>query len=217
MPLLSATAEKWKNICGGNIVEGYGLTETSPLITVNSVGGIIKENSIGLPVCSTLVKIVDLNDQEVPQGEPGELCVKGPQVMRGYWNNPQETEQAIKEGWFYTGDIAVMSEEGYFKIVDRKKDMILVSGFNVYPNEIEDCIQKLDAILECAVVGILDGVRGEIVKAFVVCNDPSLNSENILAHCKKYLTAYKIPKIVEFRDELPKSPVGKILKRELKN
>ena len=217
MPLLSATAKKWRTVVGGQLVEGYGLTETSPALTFNPIGGIIKDDSIGVPICSTEVKLVDLEGQEVPQGMPGELCAKGPQVMRGYWNNANETSQALKDGWFSTGDIAVMDEDGYFKIVDRKKDMILVSGFNVYPNEVEDCIQKIPTVLECAVIGIADGEKGEAVKAFVVSNESHLTAEEVIAHCRKYLTPYKIPKHVEFRVELPKSPVGKILKRELRN
>lgn len=217
MPLLSATAKKWRAVARGELLEGYGLTETSPGLIFNPIGGLIKEDCIGVPICSTEVKLVDLNGNEVPQGEPGELCAKGPQIMQGYWKNKEETEQVLKDGWFYTGDIAIMDKDGYFKIVDRKKDMILVSGFNVYPNEIEDCIQKIPSIVECAVIGMDDGEKGEAVKAFVVSKETTLTTDDVILHCRKFLTPYKIPKMVEFRDDLPKSPVGKILKRELRS
>jgi len=167
-------------------------------------------------VPGTNVRLVDDAGNPVPSGEPGELIVNGPQVMQGYWNKPEETAKTVRDGWLYTGDVAVMDEDGYFKIVDRKKDMILVSGFNVYPNEVEDAIAKMDAVLEVAVIGVPDGKSGEAVRAYVVPQEDGLTEDAVRAHCKQYLTDYKIPKAIEFRKELPKTPIGKILRKDLK-
>ena len=167
-------------------------------------------------MAGTLVTCLDDEGNEVPQGESGEIAAKGPQVMKGYWNKPDETDKVMKNGWFLTGDIGVMDEDGYFRIVDRKKDMVVVSGFNVYPNEVEDCLATHPAILEAAVIGVPDDSTGEAVKAFIVKRDPSVSDKDIRDFCKQHLTAYKVPKRVEFRDELPKSNVGKILRKDLR-
>lgn len=214
-----AVAERWHKITGTRIAEGFGLTECSPVVTFNTLTGASKSGSIGVPVPGTDVRLV--NDEGVPvaQGEPGELIVRGPQVMEGYWNRPEETASILKDGWLYTGDVAVMETDGYFKIVDRKKDLVLVSGFNVYPNEIEDALAKLDAVLEAAVVGVPDSKSGEAVRAYIVKNPEftgELTNEMVISHCKGLLTDYKIPKSIVFRDELPKSPIGKILRKNLK-
>jgi long-chain acyl-CoA synthetase len=188
-------------------------------VSFNPLSGVAKPDSIGIPVPGTEVRLVDDAGAPVAQGEPGELIVRGPQNMKGYWQRPEETAAMIKDGWLYTGDVAVMDSQGYFKIVDRKKDLVLVSGFNVYPNEIEDALAKMDAILEAAVVGVPDAKSGEAVRAYVVKNpdvEGELTKEAVLAHCKTLLTDYKIPKSIIFRDELPKSPVGKILRKDLK-
>ncbi len=217
MALQSSVAEKWKSRTKSPIFEGYGLTEASPVVCCNPIAGnkdIV--GTIGMPLPSTTVKLVDDNDQEVAMGQEGELCVSGPQVMKGYWNRPDETAKVLKDGWLKTGDVAVMLENGFFKIVDRKKDMILVSGFNVYPNEVEDAIASHPGVLEVAAVGIPDEHSGEIVKVFVVKKDPNLKESDIIAHAKKSLTNYKVPKLVEFRTELPKTNVGKILRRALR-
>jgi long-chain acyl-CoA synthetase len=214
-----AVAERWQRMTGTRIAEGFGLTECSPVVSFNPLSGLAKPDSIGIPVPGTDVRLVDDFGAVVAQGEPGELIVRGPQTMLGYWQRPDETAAVIKDGWLYTGDVAVMDEQGYFKIVDRKKDLVLVSGFNVYPNEIEDALAKMDAILEAAVVGVPDMKSGESVRAYVVKNpdfEAVLTQEAVLAHCRKLLTDYKIPKSVIFRDELPKSPVGKILRKDLK-
>ncbi|MDP3702603.1 MAG: AMP-binding protein [Hylemonella sp.] len=214
-----AVAERWQRITGTRIAEGFGLTECSPVVSFNPLSGVAKPDSIGLPVPGTEVRLVDDAGAPVAQGEPGELIVRGPQNMLGYWNKPEETALVIKDGWLYTGDVAVMDAQGYFKIVDRKKDLVLLSGFNVYPNEIEDALAKMSAILEAAVVGIPDAKTGEAIRAYVVRNPDvqgELTKEAIIAHCKTYLTDYKIPKSIVFRDELPKSPVGKILRKDLK-
>ncbi len=214
-----AVAERWQKITGTPIAEGFGLTECSPVVSFNPLSSIAKPDSIGIPVPGTDVRLVDDEGHIVPQGMPGELIVRGPQTMLGYWRRPEETSMVIKDGWLYTGDVAVMDAQGFFKIVDRKKDLVLVSGFNVYPNEIEDALAKLDAVLEAAVVGIPDSNSGEAVRAYVVKNPDyhgELSQEAVLAHCKTLLTDYKIPKSIVFRDELPKSPVGKILRKDLK-
>lgn len=217
MSLHSQVAEDFKKITGIPIVEGYGLTETSPVVSFNPFEK-QKPNSIGLPIANTEIKLVDDKGVEVPNGQPGELIVKGPQVMQGYWKNPTETANSIKNGWFYTGDIAVKDEDGYFKIVDRKKDMILVSGFNVYPNEVEDVLTQHPDVLEVAVIGITDSVTGEAVKAFIVSKSgEKISADDLKAHCKKSLVNYKIPKAFEFRSSLPKTPVGKILRKDLRN
>jgi len=217
--LHQAVAARWQAITGTRIAEGFGLTECSPVVSFNPLSGVAKPDSIGVPVPGTEVRIVDEAGQAVPQGEPGELIVRGPQTMKGYWQRPDETAAILKDGWLYTGDVAVMDEQGYFKIVDRKKDLVLVSGFNVYPNEIEDALAKMDAILEAAVVGVPDAKSGEAVRAYVVKNPDfagPLSKDDVLAHCRTLLTDYKIPKSIVFRDELPKSPVGKILRKDLK-
>lgn len=214
-----AVAERWQKITGTRIAEGFGLTECSPCVSFNPLSGTAKADSIGIPVPGTEVRLVDDEGVPVAQGEPGELIVRGPQNMKGYWQRPDETAAVIKDGWLYTGDVGVMDSQGYFKIVDRKKDLVLVSGFNVYPNEIEDALAKMGAILEAAVVGVPDSKSGEAVRAYVVKNPDfvgELSKEAVLAHCKTLLTDYKIPKSVVFRDELPKSPVGKILRKDLK-
>jgi long-chain acyl-CoA synthetase len=214
-----AVAERWLQITGTRIAEGFGLTECSPVVSFNPLSGVAKPDSIGIPVPGTEVRLVNDDGVPVAVGEPGELIVRGPQTMLGYWQRPEETAAVLKEGWLYTGDVAVMDEQGYFKIVDRKKDMVLVSGFNVYPNEIEDVLARMDAVLEAAVVGIPDARSGEAVRAYVVKNpefEGELTTEAVIAHCKQYLTDYKIPKSIVFRDELPKTPVGKILRKDLK-
>jgi long-chain acyl-CoA synthetase len=214
--LQHAVAERWQKITGTRIAEGYGLTESSPVVSFNPISGVQKPDSIGIPVPGTNVRLVDDAGKPVAPGEPGELIVNGPQVMQGYWNKPEETAKTIKDGWLYTGDVAVMDEDGYFKIVDRKKDMILVSGFNVYPNEVEDAIAKMDAVLEVAVIGVPDAKSGEAVRAYIVPQEDGLTEEAVRAHCKQYLTDYKLPKAIEFRKELPKTPIGKILRKDLR-
>jgi long-chain acyl-CoA synthetase len=216
MALQSSVAERWKQTTGSPVVEGYGLTESSPVITFNPFGGQVKEGSVGVPIPSTDVRCVKEDGSIASTGEPGELQVKGPQVMQGYWQNNSESDQVFSDGWLRTGDIAQMDEDGYFKIVDRKKDMIIVSGFNVYPNEIEDCLAKHPKVLESAVIGVPDSRGTEAVKAFVVKKDSSLTQVEVIEHCKKFLTAYKTPTLIEFRSELPKTPVGKILRKELR-
>jgi long-chain acyl-CoA synthetase len=215
MALHRSVAERWEKLTGKPVLEGYGLTESSPVLTFNPLGK-IRPDSIGVPVPSTEIRCVDDNGNEVAQGEPGELAARGPQVMLGYWKKPEETAKVIKDGWLLTGDVAVMDKDGYFKIVDRKKDMILVSGFNVYPNEIEDCLTKHPGVLEAAVIGVPDGAAGEAVKAYIVKRDAGLSLDDVKAHCKSHLTGYKAPKFIEFRSELPKSNVGKILRKDLR-
>ncbi len=217
MAVQRAVADRWKQVTGCTLVEAYGLTETSPACCINPMDLTAYNGAIGLPVPSTIVSIQDDEGKQLPQGEVGELCVKGPQVMKGYWQRPEETAKVIdKDGWLHTGDMAKMDEKGYFYIVDRKKDMILVSGFNVYPNEIEDVVALHPGVLECAAVGVPDEKSGEAVKVVIVKKDPALTAEAIKAHCKENLTGYKMPRYIEFRAELPKSNVGKILRRELR-
>ncbi len=217
MALHGAVADRWRALTGTEIVEGYGLTETSPVATGNPIGA-ARPGSIGIPMPSTDVRLLDDEGREVPPGAPGEFAIRGPQVMQGYWNRPAETAAAIcPEGFLRTGDIAVMDTDGYFRIVDRKKDMILVSGFNVYPNEVEDCLARHAAVQECAVIGVPDGAAGEFVRAYVVRRDPAVTEADLRAHCKTSLTAYKVPRQVVFRDELPKTNVGKILRRSLRD
>ncbi len=214
-----AVAERWQKITGTRVAEGYGLTETAPLVSFNPLEQPVRIGSIGVPVPGTDIALVDDKAEPVAQGEPGELLVKGPQVMRGYWQRPDETEKTIQNGWLFTGDVAVMDEDGFLTIVDRKKDMVLVSGFNVYPNEVEDCLAKLDTVLEAAVIGIPDKASGEAVRAYVVQNPDvpgEVTKEDVIAHCRKHLAAYKVPKSVIIRDDLPKSPIGKILRKDLK-
>jgi long-chain acyl-CoA synthetase len=218
MAVQKAVAENWKKITGGPIIEGYGLSETSPTLTCNPADSSEYTGSIGIPVPSTLISIRDDDGNEVPLGQPGEICAKGPQVMAGYWNRPEETAQVMTaDGFFRTGDIGVMAADGFLKIVDRKKDMILVSGFNVYPNEVEDVIASHPGVLECAVIGVPDAKSSEAVKAFVVRKDPNVTAEEIIKFAGTQLTAYKVPKQIEFRTELPKTNVGKILRRALRD
>lgn len=217
MPVQKAVAERWEKLTGKHLLEGYGLTECSPLVTGNPYDLKHYSGSIGLPVPSTDVRLINDEGNEVGLGEPGELWVRGPQVMLGYWQRPDATDEVLKDGWLATGDIATLDAQGFLRIVDRKKDMILVSGFNVYPNEIEDVVALHSKVLESAAVGVPNEVSGETVKLFVVKKDASLTPEELLTHCRRYLTGYKVPKIVEFRDELPKSNVGKILRRELRD
>jgi long-chain acyl-CoA synthetase len=216
MAVQNSVAEKWLKITGIPIVEGYGLTETSPVLSINPVDGTERVGTIGLPVPSTEMKIMDDNGNEVETGERGEICAKGPQVMLGYWNKENETQDVFNGEWLKTGDIGMMDEDGFFKIVDRKKEMILVSGFNVYPNEIEDVIAGHPKVLEVGVIGVPDEKSTEAVKCFIVKKDDTLTKEEIKEYCKENLTAYKCPKYVEFKSELPKSNVGKILRRILK-
>ncbi len=216
MALQKYVADKWLEVTKTPVSEGYGLTETSPVLTANPLRKDAETGYIGLPVPSTEIKILDDDGNELPMGERGELCARGPQVYKGYWNRPEETEKCFHKDWFKTGDIAVMDERGFFKIVDRKKEMILVSGFNVYPNEIEDCIALHSKVLEVGAIGVPDKKSTEAVKVYIVKSDESLASEEIVAHCKEHLTGYKRPKYIEFIDELPKSNVGKILRRVLK-
>jgi long-chain acyl-CoA synthetase len=213
-----AVAEAWLKTTGCALSEGYGLSETSPTLTCNPADADAFSGSIGLPVPSTYLSIRDDDGNEVPLGQAGEICAKGPQVMAGYWNKPEETANVMTaDGYFRTGDIGVMTPDGYTKIVDRKKDMILVSGFNVYPNEIEEVIASHPGVLECAVIGVADARSGEAVKAFVVKKDPNLTAEDIIKFCHGQLTNYKVPKQIEFRTSLPKTNVGKILRRELRD
>ena len=217
MATQKAVAEKWKKITGTPIVEAYGLTEASPGVCCNPLNIEAYSGGIGLPVPSTEVELRDADGKEVPVGQPGELWVRGPQVMQGYWNRPEETAKTIdSRGFLETGDIAVMDEKGWLKLVDRKKDLIVVSGFNVYPNEIEEVISHNDKVMEVACIGVPNEKTGEALKVFVVKKDPSLTKEELIEFCRTELTAYKVPKDIEFRDELPKSNVGKILRRELR-
>ena len=212
-----AVAEQWQKVTGSPLLEGYGLTECSPTVAVNPFDLKEYNGSIGLPLPSTEVSLRDADGQEVPLGQPGELCVRGPQVMKGYWQRPQETAAVMTaDGYLRTGDVAVMDEAGFLRIVDRLKDMILVSGFNVYPNEIEDVLMMHPGVLEAAAVGKTSAETGEAVKAFVVKKSPGLTAAMVIAHCREHLTGYKIPREVEFLDELPKSNVGKVLRRELR-
>jgi len=215
MAVQEVVANKWESITGNPLVEGYGLSETSPVLSCNPLDGGHKRGTIGIPMPSTELAIFDDDGKQLAQGEIGEICARGPQVMRGYWN--KDNEGVFFTGnWFRTGDIGLMDEDGFFKIVDRKKDMIKVSGFNVYPNEVENIIAKHPKVLEVAAIGLPDERSGEVVKAFVVKRDPSLTEEELRAYCHEYLTNYKIPRHFEFRSELPKTNVGKILRRALK-
>ncbi|CBL46955.1 Long chain fatty-acid-CoA ligase [gamma proteobacterium HdN1] len=210
-------AEKWEKLTGCRVCEGFGMTETSPVVCVNPPHA-IQLGTIGIPVPSTDIKLLDEEGKELGVGEPGELCVKGPQVMKGYWQRPDATAEIMTEdGFLRTGDVAVLQPDGFLRIVDRKKDMILVSGFNVYPNEVEEVVAGHPGVLECAAIGVPDDKSGEAVKVFVVKADQNLTKEQVIAHCRAGLTGYKVPKYVEFRTELPKSNVGKILRRELRD
>jgi len=218
MAVQEAVAKRWFAVTGVPIVEGYGLSETSPCVTCNPVTATEYTGTIGLPLPSTEISIRDDDNNEVPLGEAGEICIRGPQVMAGYWNRPDETAKVMTpDGFFRSGDVGVFDERGYVKIVDRKKDMILVSGFNVYPNEIEDVVAMLPGVFEVAAVGVKDKNSGEAVKLFIVRKDESLTEADVIAHCRERLTGYKRPRIIEFRSTLPKSNVGKILRRELRD
>jgi long-chain acyl-CoA synthetase len=216
MAVQKATAERWKQVTGTSLVEGYGLTETAPSATANPLNAEFS-GSIGVPMPSTEVVLRDDNDKDVALGQPGEICIRGPQVMAGYWQQPAETAKVLgKDGFLHTGDVGIMDERGFIRIVDRKKDMILVSGFNVYPNEIEQVVAMHPGVLECAAIGVPDEHSGEVPKVFVVKKDPQLTEHDVLEHCRKELTGYKRPKYVEFRADLPKTNVGKILRRALR-
>jgi len=216
MALTEDAAKAWQALTHCPVSEGYGLTETSPVATGNP-GGAQQLGTIGVPVPRTEVRVVDADNQSLGFDEPGELCIRGPQVMQGYWQRPEATAEAIDtEGWFFTGDVAVIQPDGYLRIVDRKKDMIVVSGFNVYPNELEDVVSKHPGVLECAAVGVADAKSGEVIKMFVIRKDQTLTEAALKDFCRGQLTAYKVPKHIEFRDELPKTNVGKILRRELR-
>jgi long-chain acyl-CoA synthetase len=218
MAVQKATSEKWLALTGVPIIEGYGLSETSPVATCNPILNREYNGTIGLPFPNTEIDILDDAGQPVPLGQPGEIAIRGPQVMAGYWNRPDETAKVMTpDGFFKSGDVGIMDERGYIRIVDRKKDMILVSGFNVYPNEIEQVIATHPGVVECAVIGVPDEKSGEAVKVFVVRKDPALTADSLMAFCKENFTGYKKPKYIEFRDELPKSNVGKILRRELRD
>ena len=218
MALQQATAERWKEVTGCDICEGFGMTETSPAASVNPISN-IKIGTIGIPVPSTLFKVVDDDGKELALGERGELCIKGPQVMKGYWKRQEATDEILdSEGWLKTGDIGIIQEDGFIRIVDRKKDMILVSGFNVYPNELEDALATLPGVLMCAAIGIPDEKSGEAVKMFVVVKPgETVTKEQVMAHMRENVTGYKVPRSVEFRDTLPATNVGKILRRELRD
>jgi long-chain acyl-CoA synthetase len=217
MAVQKVVAEKWKEVTGCTLIEAYGLTETSPAATINPMDATEFNGKIGLPVSSTEISVRDDDDKELAIGETGEICIRGPQVMPGYWNRPEETNIAINnEGWFHSGDIGFMDENGYVQIVDRKKDMILVSGFNVYPNEIEDVLMTHPAIIEVGAIGVADEKSTEVVKVVIVRNDPNLTEEDVRNFAIERLTRYKVPKYVEFREELPKTNVGKILRRALR-
>jgi len=217
--LHQAVAERWREVTKTPIAEGYGLTETSPVVSFNPLSGPVRAGGIGIPAPGTRVRLVNDAGQEVAVGEPGEIQVQGPQVMQGYWNQPAETALVLRDGWLSTGDVAVMDADGFLRIVDRKKDMVLVSGFNVYPNEVEDVVAQMDAVLDVAVIGVPDAATGEAVRVYVVPNPDhagDLRPEDVVAHCKQQLTAYKVPHQVVVRDELPKSPVGKVLRKDLR-
>ncbi|GGY34052.1 long-chain-fatty-acid--CoA ligase [Bacterioplanes sanyensis] len=217
--LMDDTARRWKELTGCGISEAYGLTECSPAVTMNPAGGLERMGTVGQAVPATALKCIDDQGNEVPIGERGELCVQGPQVMKGYWNRPEATAESFTPDgkWFRTGDVAIIDDDGFVSIVDRIKDMILVSGFNVYPNEIEDVVANHPAVENCAAIGVPDDKTGEAVKLFVIASDPNVTVDDLRAYCRENLTAYKIPRHIEFREELPMTPVGKILRRELKD
>ncbi|MEH6824719.1 MAG: AMP-binding protein [Motiliproteus sp.] len=217
MALATDVAEQWQKVTGCAVLEGYGMTETSPIISVNPPGA-IRLGTIGLPISSTEFRLIDAEGSAVPTGESGELCVRGPQVMQGYWNQPQETALVLDaEGWLKTGDIASVDEAGYLSIVDRKKDMINVSGFNVYPNELEGVVLTHPDVIDCVAIGLPDANQGELIKLFVITANPQLSIQDVRHHCRERLTAYKIPSQVEFRSELPRSNIGKVLRRGLRD
>ncbi|WP_460967607.1 AMP-binding protein [Spirosoma migulaei] len=217
MALQTSVAERWAKLTGNTPCEGYGLTETSPVLCSNPIDGTVRVGTIGIPWPSTEMKIIREDGTDAPIGEAGEIVARGPQVFKGYYNRPEETAQSMMGDWFKTGDVGVMNEDGFFKIVDRKKDMILVSGFNVYPNEIEDVVAQCPGVLEVACIGVPDEKSTEVVKIFVVKKDPNLTTEAIKEFCRENLTPYKVPRVIEFRTELPKSNVGKILRKPLRD
>jgi long-chain acyl-CoA synthetase len=217
--LHQAVAARWREVTRTPIAEGYGLTETSPVVSFNPLSGPVHPGGIGIPAPGTRVRLVNDAGDEVSTGEPGEIQVQGPQVMQGYWNQPEETAKVLRDGWLSTGDVAVMEADGFLRIVDRKKDMVLVSGFNVYPNEVEDVVAQMDAVLDVAVIGVPDPATGEAVRVYVVPNPDhagELRAEDVVAYCKQQLSAYKVPRQVVVRSELPKSPVGKVLRKDLR-
>ncbi len=216
MALQRSVAERWRKESKSSVIEGYGLTEASPVVCCNPVDGTDRLGTIGLPFPSTDVRIVAEDGSDVPRGEPGELLVQGPQVMKGYWNRPEDTKAVLSDSWLWTGDMAQMDEDGFVSIVDRKKDIIVVSGFNVYPNEVEDAASSHEKVQETGAIGIPDEKSGEVVKLVVVKKDPSLTEEELIAHCRSQLAGYKVPKKIEFVKELPKTNVGKVLRRSLK-
>ncbi|MEB0046311.1 MULTISPECIES: long-chain-fatty-acid--CoA ligase FadD2 [unclassified Pseudomonas] len=216
--LVKATAERWEGLTGCRITEGYGLTETSPVACTNPYGNKSRIGTVGMPVPGTTLKIINDDGVEQPMGERGELCIKGPQIMKGYWHQPEATAEVLDaDGWFKSGDIAVIDPDGFVRIVDRKKDMIIVSGFNVYPNEIEDVVMAHPKVANCAVIGVPDERSGEAVKLFVVARESGISLEELKAYCKENFTAYKVPKHIVLRESLPMTPVGKILRRELRD
>ncbi|MFT6919126.1 MAG: long-chain acyl-CoA synthetase, partial [Cognaticolwellia sp.] len=217
MSVQRPVAELWEKVTGTRLLEGYGLTECAPLVTMSPYNQENYNGSIGIPVSSTDIRLVDDDGADVALGQPGEMWVKGPQVMKGYFNRQAATDEVLKDGWLATGDIATMDENGFFKIVDRKKDMIIVSGFNVFPNEIEEVLVMHQGVLEAAAIGVKNNASGEAVKVFIVKKDPNLTEQDIFDHCHEMLTNYKRPKFVEFIDELPKSNVGKVLRKELRS
>jgi long-chain acyl-CoA synthetase len=219
MAVQRSVAQRWKEAMGVALVEGYGLTETSPIVCANPLDATEFSGAVGLPLPSTDVSIRNDKGEELGVGEVGEICVRGPQVMKGYWNLPEETAKTLNhDGWLRTGDMGMMDERGYVRITDRKKDLVIVSGFNVYPNEIEDVIAMHPGVLESAVIGVPDERSGEAVKVIAVRKDPALTEKALIEHCRKYLTGYKVPKQVEFRSEpLPKTPIGKVLRRVLRD
>jgi long-chain acyl-CoA synthetase len=212
---MDAVAHEWHEATGCVVSEGYGMTESSPVISMNPSGH-EKIGTAGIPLPGTEIKVVDENGVEQDVGGVGELCVRGAQVMKGYWQREAQTEEVIVDGWLHTGDIVTVDEQGYIKIVDRLKDMIIVSGFNVYPNELEQALTLHPDVLECAAIGVADAKAGEVVKMFVVANNASLTTEQVVEFCKANMAGYKVPKFVEFREDLPKSNVGKVLRKELK-
>ncbi|NQW44521.1 MAG: AMP-binding protein, partial [Deltaproteobacteria bacterium] len=216
MALQESVATAWEKITGNPLLQGFGLTETAPVTHIVPMEGHWPKGSIGLPVPQTQIKIINEKNESVANGDIGELCISGPQVMAGYWNNPEETAHVLDKGWLKTGDIARMDEKGFFFIVDRKKDMILVSGFNVFPNEVENTIAAHPKVLEVAVIGVPHKTAGEVVKAFIIAKDNSLTQRELAVFCREQLASYKVPRIFEFRDSLPKTIVGKILRRELR-
>jgi long-chain acyl-CoA synthetase len=216
MSLHTSVSERWKQLTGVNIIEGYGLTEASPIVAFNPIGGKIKLGTIGIPVPSTEIRLIDAEGNDVAIGSPGELCIKGPQVMRGYWNADAETQNVLRDGWLHTGDVATMDADGFLTIVDRLKEMVKVSGFNVFPSEIEEVIARCPGVKEVGVIGIPDEKTGEAIRAFVVTSRQDLDESEIRKFCAEFLTKYKVPKVVTIVAELPKSPVGKILRKELK-